>query len=209
MLGSGIPERLSSPHLTERTLNIVDTIYFGLNANSGWSKVFNTNELRYTNLENGLYLSILGKVFDVTKGENHLEELITPSLVIRLKNKDAKRQKPYGNSMQNLGFYLSEAAFLRDVSARRYIVKIAPRTGRSLYTLFIVARTYRCYRSISWYKTRFVGSNVKHMCAPLIDRDKALESIICTFRDSVEPEEAIQKADRKRDASLENGSWLV
>ncbi|XP_011157017.1 neuferricin [Solenopsis invicta] len=59
-------------HLTEGTLNIADTLYFGLNENSGGPRVFSANELkRYTNLENGLYLSILGQVFDVTKGEKH------------------------------------------------------------------------------------------------------------------------------------------
>lgn len=59
-------------HLTEGTLNIVDTIYFGLSENSDGSKVFTTSELkRYTDLENGLYLSILGQIFDVTKGEKH------------------------------------------------------------------------------------------------------------------------------------------
>ena len=44
------------------------------------------------------------------------------------------------------------------------------------------------------------------MCAPLIDRDKALEPIKCTFRDSVEPGKPTQKADRKRDENLENES---
>ncbi|XP_024890909.1 neuferricin [Temnothorax curvispinosus] len=67
----GFIEEIKS-HLTERTLNIADTIYFGLNENSGGPKVFTMNELkRHTNLENGLYLSILGQVFDVTKGEKH------------------------------------------------------------------------------------------------------------------------------------------
>jgi len=56
----------------EGTLNLADTIYFVLNENSGGSKMFTISELeRYTNLENGLYLSILGQVFDVTKGEKH------------------------------------------------------------------------------------------------------------------------------------------
>ncbi|XP_014487753.1 PREDICTED: neuferricin [Dinoponera quadriceps] len=59
-------------HLADGTLNVVDIIYFGLNENSAGQKIFTTNELkRYTNLENGLYLSILGKVFDVTKGQKH------------------------------------------------------------------------------------------------------------------------------------------
>ncbi|XP_012233116.1 neuferricin isoform X2 [Linepithema humile] len=54
------------------TLNIVDMIYFGLNGNADKQRMFTTSELRrYTNLENGLYLSILGQVFDVTKGDKH------------------------------------------------------------------------------------------------------------------------------------------
>lgn len=55
-------------------LNIVDAIYLGLNKNAFGKeqKIFTTSELKqYTNLENGLYLSILGQVFDVTKGEKH------------------------------------------------------------------------------------------------------------------------------------------
>jgi len=59
-------------HLADGTLNVIDTIYFELNENSGGQKVFTASELeRYTNVENGLYLSILGQVFDVTKGEKH------------------------------------------------------------------------------------------------------------------------------------------
>ncbi|KMQ96748.1 cytochrome b5 domain-containing protein 2 [Lasius niger] len=59
-------------HLMDGTLNIVDAIYLGLNEELGGQRVFTTSELkRYTNLENGLYLSILGQVFDVTKGEKH------------------------------------------------------------------------------------------------------------------------------------------
>jgi len=59
-------------HLTKGTLNVADMIYFGLNENSGGPRMFTMNELkRYTNLENGLYLSILGQVFDVTKGEKY------------------------------------------------------------------------------------------------------------------------------------------
>lgn len=59
-------------HLMDETLNIVDAIYLGLNEELGGQRVFTTSELkRYTNLENGLYLSILGQVFDVTKGEKH------------------------------------------------------------------------------------------------------------------------------------------
>lgn len=59
-------------HLTDGTLSIVDAIYLGLNENSEEQRVFTTSELkRYTNLENGLYLSILGQVFDVTKREKH------------------------------------------------------------------------------------------------------------------------------------------
>ncbi|XP_011059514.1 PREDICTED: neuferricin [Acromyrmex echinatior] len=67
----GFYEKIKS-QLMEGTLNLADTIYFGLNENSGGSKIFTISELeRYTNLENGLYLSILGQVFDVTKGEKH------------------------------------------------------------------------------------------------------------------------------------------
>lgn len=37
-------------------------------------KVFTRDELKkYNNIENGLYLSILGQVFDVTKGAKHYE----------------------------------------------------------------------------------------------------------------------------------------
>lgn len=51
---------------------IIDLIYFGLNGNSNGHKIFTTSELKqYTNLESGLYLSILGQVFDVTKGKKH------------------------------------------------------------------------------------------------------------------------------------------
>ncbi|KAL6260620.1 hypothetical protein P5V15_008140 [Pogonomyrmex californicus] len=67
----GFIEEIKS-YLTDETLSTADTIYFGLNGNSNEPKVFTVNELkRYTNLENGLYLSILGQVFDVTKGEKH------------------------------------------------------------------------------------------------------------------------------------------
>lgn len=67
----GFIEEIKS-YLTGRTLNIFDTVYLELNENSGGPKVFTTSELkRYTNLENGLYLSLLGQVFDVTKGEKH------------------------------------------------------------------------------------------------------------------------------------------
>jgi len=59
-------------HLADGTLNVIDTIYFELNENSGGQKVFTASELeQYTNVKNGLYLSILGQVFDVTKGEKH------------------------------------------------------------------------------------------------------------------------------------------
>lgn len=52
--------------------NIIDLIYFGLNGNSSGQRIFTAGELKqYTNLENGLYLSILGQVFDVTKGQKH------------------------------------------------------------------------------------------------------------------------------------------
>lgn len=59
-------------HLTDEMLNIVDIIYHGLNRNSARERIYTMSELKqYTNLENGLYLSILGQVFDVTKGEKH------------------------------------------------------------------------------------------------------------------------------------------
>ncbi|XP_032675761.1 neuferricin [Odontomachus brunneus] len=59
-------------HLADGTLNVIDIIYFGLNRHSAEQKIFTTSELKqYTNMENGLYLSILGHVFDVTKGEKH------------------------------------------------------------------------------------------------------------------------------------------
>lgn len=51
------------------------TIIFGLNVidtTVDSSRLFTVNELRkYTNFENGLYLAILGRVFDVTKGAKH------------------------------------------------------------------------------------------------------------------------------------------
>lgn len=55
------------------TLNLVDAIYFGLNEDSGKGpRIFTASELKqYTNLEDGLYLSILGQVFDVTEGAKH------------------------------------------------------------------------------------------------------------------------------------------
>ncbi|XP_019697221.1 neuferricin isoform X2 [Harpegnathos saltator] len=53
-------------------LNIVDMIYIAINGNFAGQRIFTTSELeQYTNLENGLYLSILGQVFDVTKGQKH------------------------------------------------------------------------------------------------------------------------------------------
>ncbi|XP_011863598.1 PREDICTED: neuferricin isoform X2 [Vollenhovia emeryi] len=60
-------------HLTGGTLNTADTVRVAPNENSGGpERMFTTSELqRYTNLEDGLYLSILGHVFDVTKGEKH------------------------------------------------------------------------------------------------------------------------------------------
>lgn len=59
-------------YLWDDTLNIIDMIYFGLNTNLDNQRIFTTSELkRYTTLENGLYLSILGQVFDVTKGDKH------------------------------------------------------------------------------------------------------------------------------------------
>lgn len=60
-------------HLMDGTLNIVDVIYFGLNEDSSKGpRIFTASELKqYMNLEDGLYLSILGQVFDVTKGAKH------------------------------------------------------------------------------------------------------------------------------------------
>lgn len=59
-------------HLADGTLNLVDTIYLALNGNSDGQRVFTASELKqYSNLENGLYLSILGQVFDVSRGEKH------------------------------------------------------------------------------------------------------------------------------------------
>ncbi|KZC04583.1 Neuferricin, partial [Dufourea novaeangliae] len=63
----------------ERGLNIIDSIYSGLNRNSKSvpkanteRKIFTPNELKkYTNLKDGLYISILGQVFDVTEGAKH------------------------------------------------------------------------------------------------------------------------------------------
>lgn len=60
-------------------LNIIKTIYSNLDRKLNIKpnldinqKVFTSNELKkYTNLENGLYISILGNVFDVTKGAKH------------------------------------------------------------------------------------------------------------------------------------------
>ncbi|EZA62443.1 hypothetical protein DMN91_004014 [Ooceraea biroi] len=67
----GIVKEITS-HLMDGTFSVVDTIYFGLNGNSGGQRVFTASELKqYTSLESGLYLSILGQVFDVTKGEKH------------------------------------------------------------------------------------------------------------------------------------------
>ncbi|XP_006608475.1 neuferricin [Apis dorsata] len=60
-------------------LNIIKTIYSNLDRKLNIKpnldinqKVFTSNELKkYTNLEDGLYISILGNVFDVTKGAKH------------------------------------------------------------------------------------------------------------------------------------------
>ncbi|XP_076160213.1 neuferricin isoform X2 [Ptiloglossa arizonensis] len=60
-------------------LNIINSIYSSLNKNSNSNsklnkeqKVFTPNELKkYTNIKDGLYISILGQVFDVTKGAKH------------------------------------------------------------------------------------------------------------------------------------------
>ncbi|XP_006566840.1 neuferricin [Apis mellifera] len=60
-------------------LNITKTIYSNLDRKLNIKpnldinqKIFTSSELKkYTNLENGLYISILGHVFDVTKGAKH------------------------------------------------------------------------------------------------------------------------------------------
>ncbi|XP_076674007.1 neuferricin [Andrena cerasifolii] len=60
-------------------LNFIDSIYHGLNGKPDSiakdkveQRVFTRTELgKYTNLEDGLYISILGQVFDVTKGAKH------------------------------------------------------------------------------------------------------------------------------------------
>lgn len=59
-------------HLMDGTSNIISMIYFGLNKNLEAQRMFTASELkRHTTVENGLYLSILGQVFDVTKGDKH------------------------------------------------------------------------------------------------------------------------------------------
>lgn len=60
-------------YLTDGTLtDRFDMRYFGLNEDSDGERIFTISELeQYRNMENGLYLSILGRVFDVTKGEKH------------------------------------------------------------------------------------------------------------------------------------------
>lgn len=59
-------------HFADGHLNIIDMIHIGLDGNSNEQKIFTTSELQqYTSIKNGLYLSILGQVYDVTKGENH------------------------------------------------------------------------------------------------------------------------------------------
>ncbi|CAK9812188.1 Cyb5d2 [Anthophora quadrimaculata] len=68
-------------NFTTKWLNIIKNIYFNLNRNSSLEtsmhiseKVFTPNELKkYTNLKDGLYISILGHVFDVTKGAKHYQ----------------------------------------------------------------------------------------------------------------------------------------
>ncbi|KOC63837.1 Neuferricin [Habropoda laboriosa] len=66
-------------NFVDKWLNIIKNIYSNLNRNSNLEsnvctnqKVFTSNELKkYTNLKDGLYISILGQVFDVTKGAKH------------------------------------------------------------------------------------------------------------------------------------------
>ncbi|OAD58931.1 Neuferricin, partial [Eufriesea mexicana] len=63
----------------DKWLNIIKNFYLDLNKKSNLElnvginqKVFTTTELKkYTNLKDGLYISILGHVFDVTKGAKH------------------------------------------------------------------------------------------------------------------------------------------
>lgn len=63
-----------------KSFNIINTIYYDKHEKPDSNsesinekhKVFTISELkRYTNLKDGLYLSILGQVFDVTKGAKH------------------------------------------------------------------------------------------------------------------------------------------
>lgn len=66
-------------NLTQKGLSVIDGIYSDLNRiltlvfkDNGEEKVFTPNELmKYTNLKDGLYISILGQVFDVTRGAKH------------------------------------------------------------------------------------------------------------------------------------------
>ncbi|XP_053988470.1 neuferricin isoform X1 [Hylaeus volcanicus] len=63
----------------QKGLNFIDSIYSTLNRNSNSvskpntePKIFTSNQLKkYTNVKDGLYISILGQVFDVTKGVKH------------------------------------------------------------------------------------------------------------------------------------------
>ncbi|XP_076233288.1 neuferricin isoform X2 [Calliopsis andreniformis] len=62
-------------HFMQKGLHIIDSIYTDLTKEStpiskdDKEQVFTANELKkYTNLKDGLYISILGQVFDVTKG---------------------------------------------------------------------------------------------------------------------------------------------
>nr|XP_033329836.1 neuferricin [Megalopta genalis] len=63
----------------QKGINIIGNIYSSLDRNPNTisetnvgHKVFTQNELKkYINLEDGLYISILGQVFDVTKGAKH------------------------------------------------------------------------------------------------------------------------------------------
>lgn len=62
----------------DKWLNIIKSVYSGfkksnikLNKDTN-QKVFTSTELKkYTNLKDGLYISILGQIFDVTKGAKH------------------------------------------------------------------------------------------------------------------------------------------
>lgn len=62
----------------DKWLNIIKSVYSSLKKSNiklnkdTNQKVFTSTELKkYTNLKDGLYISILGQIFDVTKGAKH------------------------------------------------------------------------------------------------------------------------------------------